>query len=124
MANQDNGYMNYGDDSESDFKRKCDANKDIPLSDEEDVDGGVGGGKMPKANEYYVKELLSERVQIEGKYPHADRLLQQGKMITAYLLNVFIEFLFPQKSVMLVRMVKYLPETSDMWTFTMRSPSR
>lgn len=85
MANQDNGYMNYGDDSESDFKRKCDANKDIPLSDEEDVDGGVGGGKMPKANEYYVKELLSERVQIEGKYPHADRLLQQGKVITMCL---------------------------------------
>lgn len=35
MANQDtNGYMNYGDDGESDFKRKGDSKKEI--RDEED----------------------------------------------------------------------------------------
>lgn len=67
--------MNYGDDGGSDFKRKTDSKKDIRVSDDED-DGGKMSGK---GNEYFVKELLSERVQMDGKYPHADRLLQQGE---------------------------------------------
>lgn len=31
-----------------------------------------------KVNEY-LKELLTEKVAIDKKYPHADRLLDQGK---------------------------------------------
>lgn len=79
MADQDNGgYVNYGD-GESDFKRKADTKKELRVTDDEEDhhhDGGKGSGKP---NEYYIKELLSERVQMDGKYPHADRLLQQGE---------------------------------------------
>lgn len=71
-------YMNYAD-SESDFKRKADPKKDIRMSDDEEENEHEGEGKFPgKPNDYFIKELLSERVQMDGKYPHADRLLQQG----------------------------------------------
>lgn len=72
----DGGYMNYGDDGESDFKRKSDSKKDNRGSDLEEDDEEKSSGQP---NEYFIKALLSERVQIDGKYPHADRLLQQGK---------------------------------------------
>lgn len=121
MADQDNGgYMNYGDDGGSDFKRKADSKKDIRVSDDED-DGGKMSGK---ANEYFVKELLSERVQMDGKYPHADRLLQQGEFQESspnqgHRLSVLLQNWPPPD-----RTGRCPIETCATWTFTTRSQSR
>lgn len=82
MADQDNGgYRNYVDDGGSDFKRKADPNKDIRVSDDEDENSKAPG----MGSEFFIKELLSERVQMDGKYPHADRLLQGGQTINKSL---------------------------------------
>lgn len=87
-------YMNYAD-SESDFKRKADPKKDIRMSDDEEENEHEGEGKFPgKPNDYFIKELLSERVQMDGKYPHADRLLQQGIREQSWgVCNTFHHFL-------------------------------
>lgn len=81
MADEGNGgYMNYGDDGASDFKRKVDQKQEHPeTDDDEDREGSDRklSGQKP-VNDYYIKELLSERVHIDGKYPHADRLLENG----------------------------------------------
>lgn len=83
MADEGNGgYMNYGD-GESDFKRKADQNQKTEHHQESDNEEDREGSdrKISKPiNEYYIKELLSERVHIDGKYAHADRLLEQGKL--------------------------------------------
>lgn len=74
--------MNYGD-GESDFKRKAadlKENHNHGSDDEEEADTDLN--KSTQANDYFIKELLSERVQMEGKYPHADRLLQQGRLLS------------------------------------------
>lgn len=64
-----------------------DNNGDAHSVDYEKHDGGVKSddendeqiNKMAeKANEY-IKDLLGEKVQIDRKFPHADRLLDQGK---------------------------------------------
>lgn len=72
-----NSYMNYAD-GESDFKRKADPKKDIRMTDDDEEENEHEGKFPGKPNDYFIKELLSERVQMDGKYPHADRLLQQG----------------------------------------------
>lgn len=125
MGDPDNGgYMNYGDDGESDFKRKADSKKDITLSDDEDA------GRSGKPSEYFIKELLAERVQLqmEGKYPHSDRLLQQGELNMVILIP---ESFYPstplfrgQKSPTQSRTTNTRPGTCDMWISTMRSQSR
>lgn len=64
-----NGDFNYADGS-SDFKRK---NATSEKSDDEE-DHPIA----EKVSEY-LRELLSEKVSIDHKYPHAERLLEQGK---------------------------------------------
>ena len=64
-----NGDFNYGD---SDFKRK-NASSSIKSGDEDEENNPAA----EKVNEY-MRELLNEKVCIDHKYPHADRLLDQG----------------------------------------------
>ncbi|XP_059622982.1 KH domain-containing, RNA-binding, signal transduction-associated protein 2-like isoform X2 [Phlebotomus argentipes] len=61
-------YSNYGDGS-SDFKRKSTLQRDV----EEDAEEAPVNEKTTE----YVRELLSERVQIDRKYPLCDKLLEQ-----------------------------------------------
>lgn len=67
-----NGDFNYGDGS-SDFKRK---NASSDKSDD-DLDDHPIAEKVSD----YLRELLSEKVSIDHKYPHAERLLEQGKYL-------------------------------------------
>ncbi|XP_037031949.1 KH domain-containing, RNA-binding, signal transduction-associated protein 3-like isoform X4 [Bradysia coprophila] len=64
-----NGDFNYGDGS-SDFKRR-EKNATSEKSDDEE-DHPIA----EKVSEY-LRELLSEKVSIDHKYPHAERLLEQ-----------------------------------------------
>ncbi|KAG4070443.1 hypothetical protein HA402_005675 [Bradysia odoriphaga] len=66
-----NGDFNYADGSSSDFKRR-EKNATSEKSDDEE-DHPIA----EKVSEY-LRELLSEKVSIDHKYPHAERLLEQG----------------------------------------------
>lgn len=69
---------NNGGYGESDFKRKVDQKKECLQESDDDEEGC---DKKP-INDYYIKELLSERVHIDGNgFPHADRLLEHGKLL-------------------------------------------
>lgn len=70
-----NGDFNYADGS-SDFKRK---NASSEKSDDDLEDHPIA----EKVSEY-LRELLSEKVSIDHKYPHAERLLEQGKYLLCY----------------------------------------
>lgn len=65
-----NGDFNYADGS-SDFKRK---NASSEKSDDE----------LDNSKSEYLRELLSEKVSIDHKFPHAERLLEQGKYSKYY----------------------------------------
>lgn len=72
-----NGDFSYSGDGSSDFKRdyKRDGGASSPKSDEENEEG------LPvseKVNDY-IRDLLAEKVSIDHKYPHAEKLLDQGK---------------------------------------------
>lgn len=70
-------YANYNDGA-SDFKRKQNAEEEendentTPISE--------------KASEY-IRELLSEKLQMDHKYANADRLLEQG-IVYHYLIQI------------------------------------
>lgn len=72
-----NGDFSYSGDGSSDFKRdyKRDGGACSPKSDD---DNDEGLQLSEKVNEY-IRDLLSEKVNIDHKYPHADKLLEQGK---------------------------------------------
>lgn len=78
----DNGdFGGYGD-GPHDFKRKMGANNNNSAisirSDENDEEQEAKTSE--KVNEY-LRELLAERNTIDDKYPHAERLLDQGEWI-------------------------------------------
>lgn len=75
-----NGEYNYVDGS-SDFKRK------LPSSPKSDDDTEEGNPTTEKANEY-IKELLGEKVLMDHKYPHAERLLEQGKFFLTFFFYI------------------------------------
>ncbi|KAJ6646699.1 hypothetical protein Bhyg_01912 [Pseudolycoriella hygida] len=75
-----NGDFNYADGS-SDFKRKT-ANSE--KSDDDLEDHPIA----EKVSEY-LRELLSEKVSIDHKYPHAERLLEQVYEIVVYEIKVY-----------------------------------
>lgn len=70
-AYEGNGEFNYADGS-SDFKRKNASSVKSDVDDEEN-DAPVS----EKVNEY-LRELLAEKVAIDHKYTHAERLIDQG----------------------------------------------
>lgn len=70
--NSNGDYSNYG----ADFKRK-----NTPTRTQEDSDTGNedNNPQQQKANEY-IRELLAEKTMLdESKYPHAFRLIEQGR---------------------------------------------
>lgn len=76
---ENNGdYSSYGDGS-SDFKRKNSSKSDI---DENDESNPVA----EKTNEY-IRDLLGEKVQIDHKFAHADRLIDLGEFFYKLLVN-------------------------------------
>lgn len=70
MADQDaNGY----NDEASDFKRK----QNRPQQDQEqDMDDDRESQQQSQKAQEYIKGMMSERQQLERKYPIADRLLE------------------------------------------------
>lgn len=68
-------YEGNGDDfgytESSDFKRQNDISDKSDNDDENDV-------PVSEKVEIYLRELLGEKVSIDHKYPHAERLIDQG----------------------------------------------
>ena len=76
-----NGDYSSHNEGSSDFKRKSGNSNDKDEEHEED------GPKLnEKANEY-IRELLSERVSMERKYPCADRLIENGEFYKVFQLE-------------------------------------
>lgn len=73
MADQDaNGY----NDEASDFKRK----QNRPQQDQEqDMDDDRESQQQSQKAQEYIKGMMSERQQLDRKYPIADRLLEVGE---------------------------------------------
>lgn len=74
---ESNGEFSYSGDGSSDFKRdyKRDGAANSPKSDD---DNDEGLPVSEKVNDY-IRDLLSEKVGIDHKYPNAEKLLDQGK---------------------------------------------
>lgn len=71
--NSNGDYSNYG----ADFKRKNTPTKTQEGSENSNEENSP---QQQKANEY-IRELLAEKTVLdEAKYPHAVRLLEQGKI--------------------------------------------
>jgi len=66
-------FSNFGDGGASDFKRK---NQNSSMEESEEMQNTLSD----KANEY-IRELLGEKLPLDHKYPHADKLIDQGMII-------------------------------------------
>lgn len=68
-----NGDFNYSGDGSSDFKRRDNATTSVKSDDEAEENT-----QLPEKVNEYVRELLNEKVNMDNKYPHADKLLDGG----------------------------------------------
>jgi hypothetical protein len=85
-----NGDYNYSE-TDSDFKRKLQSDQteiETTISDE-----GMEGAVSEKVTNY-IRELLSERVLLDRKYIHCDRLLEQGKVFFLLFNELLISVFF------------------------------
>lgn len=64
----------YTEASSGDFKRQNDISDKSDNEDENDA-------PVSEKVEIYLRELLGEKVSIDHKYPHAERLIDQGMLI-------------------------------------------
>lgn len=74
MAEYDgNGDFTYSGDGSSDFKRRDNAATSVKSDDEAEENT-----QLPEKVNEYVRELLNEKVNLDNKYPNADKLLDAG----------------------------------------------
>lgn len=62
----------------NDNEEYCSPLYDFKRAELSDLDGENLNNCNEKANDY-IRELLSERVALDHKYPHVDRLIELGK---------------------------------------------
>lgn len=69
-----NGDFNYGGDGSSDFKRR-DNNATTSVKSDDETEENV---QLPEKVNEYIRELLNEKMSMDHKYPHAEKLLDAG----------------------------------------------
>lgn len=72
-----NGDFNYSADGSSDFKRDFKQRDGATTSVKSDDEAEEGVQLPEKVNEY-IRELLNEKISIDHKYQHAEKLLDSG----------------------------------------------
>lgn len=69
-----NGDFNYSGDGSSDFKRR-DNNATTSVKSDDETEENV---QLPEKVNEYIRELLNEKMSMDHKYPHAEKLLEAG----------------------------------------------
>lgn len=69
-----NGDFNYSGDGSSDFKRR-DNNAATSVKSDDEAEENV---QLPEKVNEYIRELLNEKMSMDHKYPHAEKLLDAG----------------------------------------------
>ncbi|XP_055312990.1 KH domain-containing, RNA-binding, signal transduction-associated protein 2-like isoform X1 [Sitodiplosis mosellana] len=67
-----NGDFNYSGDGSSDFKRR-DNNATTSVKSDDEAEENV---QLPEKVNEYIRELLNEKMSMDHKYPHAEKLLE------------------------------------------------
>lgn len=70
-----NGEFNYSGDGSSDFKRR-DNNATTSVKSDDETEENV---QLPEKVNEYIRELLNEKMNLDHKYPHAEKLLDAGE---------------------------------------------
>lgn len=68
-----NGEFNYSADGSSDFKRR-----DNTATSNKSDDETEENVQLPEKVSEYIRELLNEKLSMDHKYPHAEKLLDAG----------------------------------------------
>lgn len=69
-----NGEFNYSADGSSDFKRRD--NTTTSNKSDDDAEENV---QLPEKVNEYIRELLNEKINLDHKYPHAEKILDAGQ---------------------------------------------
>lgn len=69
-----NGDFSYSGDGSSDFKRR-DNNATTSVKSDDEAEENV---QLPEKVNEYIRELLNEKMSMDHKYPHAEKLLEAG----------------------------------------------
>lgn len=72
-----NGDFNYSGDGSSDFKRR-DNNASTSVKSDDEAEENV---QLPEKVNEYIRELLNEKMNMDHKYPHAEKLLDAGLFV-------------------------------------------
>lgn len=75
-----NGDFNYNGDGSSDFKRRDNNASTSNKSDDE----GEENIQLPEKVNEYIRELLNEKLSMDHKYPHAEKLLDAGLYLSCF----------------------------------------
>lgn len=81
-----NGDFSYSGDGSSDFKRR-DNNVTTPVKSDDETEENV---QLPEKVNEYIRELLNEKMNMDHKYPHAEKLLEAGAFCLFQLPSTFV----------------------------------
>lgn len=93
-----NGDFNYSGDGSSDFKRR-DNNATTSNKSDDETEENV---QLPEKVNEYIRELLNEKMNLDHKYPHAEKLLDAGW----FLHSIQKHQIFAHLKVYVMRIVK------------------
>lgn len=79
-----NGDFNYSGDGSSDFKRR-DNNATTSVKSDDETEENV---QLPEKVNEYIRELLNEKMNMDHKNPHAEKLLDAGLFASFRLIFV------------------------------------
>lgn len=85
-----NGDFNYSGDGSSDFKRR-DNNAATSVKSDDETEENV---QLPEKVNEYIRELLNEKLSMDHKYPHAEKLLDAG-LFKIHFSNPFLTPFWP-----------------------------
>lgn len=85
-----NGDFNYSGDGSSDFKRR-DNNAATSVKSDDETEENV---QLPEKVNEYIRELLNEKMNLDHKYPHAEKLLDAG--LFAIQIPFFVQLLISE----------------------------
>lgn len=108
-----NGDFNYSGDGSSDFKRR-DNNASTSGKSEDEAEENIQLSE--KVNEY-IRELLNEKMSMDHKYPHAEKLLEAGELCLSAgsgILAIYCFFFSTQKLPRFNRVAVFHNESKNM----------